>query len=292
MVDISLEGKVALVTGAGPNIGSGISLALSRYGAKVAINDVREDQAAATAKRITSHGGEAMLALGDVSKEEDVSRYVGDVLEQWGHIDILINNAAILGGPGLLEENLEHFNRCVEVTAAGNFLNTKYVALSMIEREIRGSIMCIISSSGYLGVPGMIAYAFHKGGQFNFVRSAAMELAPYGIRVNSYTPTAPEPDNPEFIAAGGYGRGGARPPAPEKPSWWRSTGTLDVRGNFPMGAPSTPTDIGHLIAWVCSDYARLITGCDFVTDGGARAKNSFLKPADDVLGPVPVIPLV
>lgn len=285
-VEISLEGKVALVTGAGPNIGSGISLALSHYGAQVAVNDVNEDAAAATAERITNHGGEAMLALGDVSKEEDVSRYVGEVLKQWGHIDILINNAAILAGTGLLEENLAHFNRAVEVTAAGNFLNTKYVALSMIEREIRGSIMSIISSSGYLGVPGMIAYSFHKGGLFNFVRSAAMELAPYGIRVNSFTPTAPEPDNPDFVRGGGGPR-----QAPERPSWWRSPGTLDVRGNFPMGAPSTPTDIGHCVAWVCSDYARLITGCDFVIDGGARAKNSFLRPSEDTLGPVPVIPL-
>lgn len=285
-MEISLEGKVALVTGAGPNIGSGIALALSRYGAKVACNDVNPEAAAATAGRIEKHGGVASIVPGDVTREGDVTRYVKQVLDEWGRIDILINNAAILAGQGLLEENVEHFNRAVEVTGAGNFLNTKHVALSMIEREIRGSIISIVSSSGYQGVPGMIAYAFHKGGLFNFVRAAAMELAPYGIRVNSFTPTAPEPDNPDFVRSGGQPR-----PQPERPSWWRSPGTIDVRRNFPMGVPSTPTDIGHCVAWVCSDYARLITGCDFVVDGGARAKSFFLTPGEDVLGPVPVIPL-
>lgn len=285
-----LEGRVAIVTGAGPNIGSGIALALSRYGAAVACNDIDPNAAKATAARIEKYGGNAMVIPGDVSREPDVTRNVEDVLSNWGRVDILINNAAILGGRGLLEENLEHFNRAVEVTAAGNFLFTKLVALSMIERRIRGSIVSIISSSGNQGVPGMIAYAFHKSGLFNFVRAAAMELAPYGIRVNSYTPTAPEPDNPDFVAARAAG---AAPAAQqEKPAWWRSPGTIDVKNSFPMGAASTPTDIGHCVAWVCSDYARLITGCDFVVDGGARAKSFFVTPGKDSFGPAPVIPLV
>ncbi len=297
-MDVSLDGKVALVTGAGPNIGSGIALMLSKYGARVACNDIRLEAAAATKRRVERNGGTAMAVQGDVSREEDVKRYVQEVLQAWGKIDILINNAAILGGRGLLDESLENFNRAVEVAAAGNFLNSKHVALSMIERGIKGSIVCIISSSGWQGVPGMIAYGFHKGGLINFVRAAAMDLAPYGIRVNSYSPTAPEPDNPELIAerrAAGVPPIGAAPARqpPERPSWWRSPGRIDVRANFPMGEPSTPTDIGHLIAWLCSDYARLITGCDFVIDGGARAKYWALTPApaNQLAGPLPLIPV-
>jgi NAD(P)-dependent dehydrogenase (short-subunit alcohol dehydrogenase family) len=209
-----------------------------------------------------------------------------------GRIDILVNNAALLGGRGILEESLEDFNRAVSVAAAGNFLNTKHVAISMIERGINGSIVTILSSNAWQGAPGVIAYAFHKGGLANFVRAAAMDLAPYGIRVNSFSPTAPEPDNPELVAELRRSGGGPlRPPPPpgERPPWWRPIGSFDVRRNIPMGAPATPTDIGHCIAWMCSDYARLITGCDFVIDGGARAKYWAYTPPADGAGPLPLV---
>ena len=211
-MELSLAGRVALVTGAGPNIGSGIALALARYGARVACNDVRPDAAEAAVRRIERAGGTAVAVRGDVSDEADVRGYVRRVLDEWGRIDILVNNAALLGGRGILDESLERFNRAVTVAAAGNFLNTKHVAISMIERGIRGSIVSILSSNAWQGAPGVIAYAFHKGGLANFVRAAAMDLAPYGIRVNSFSPTAPEPDNPELVAAGGGRR--RRPPEP------------------------------------------------------------------------------
>jgi NAD(P)-dependent dehydrogenase (short-subunit alcohol dehydrogenase family) len=292
-MDVSLEGKVALVTGSGPNIGSGIALALSRYGARVACNDLRPEAAEAAVRRIERGGGAAMAIPGDVSDEGDVTAYVQAVLDAWGRIDILINNAALLGGRGILEESLDSFNRAVMVAAAGSFLNTKHVAISMIERDIRGSIVCILSSNAWQGAPGVIAYAFHKGGLANFVRAAAMDLAPYGIRVNSFSPTAPEPDNPELVAERRRTGAPLRPPAPpgERPAWWRPTGTFDVRRNMPMGQPSTPTDIGHCVAWMCSDYARLITGCDFVVDGGARAKYWGYTPPEENAGPLPLVRL-
>jgi NAD(P)-dependent dehydrogenase (short-subunit alcohol dehydrogenase family) len=291
-VEVSLEGRVALVTGAGPNIGSGIALALSRYGARVACNDLDAEAAGAAVHRIERHGGAAMALVGDVTDEDDVKRYVSEVLGAWGRIDILVNNAALLGGRGVLEESLEFWNRAVGVAGAGTFLNTKHVAISMIERDIKGSIVNILSSNAWQGCAGVIAYAFHKGGLANFTRAAAMDLAPYGIRVNSYSPTAPRPDNPELLASlpasGGLRRRG---PAPaEHPSWWRETGKIDVRRNLPM-EPSTPTDIGHCVAWLCSDYARLITGCDFVIDGGARAKYWGYTPPEEKADPVPLIPL-
>ena len=291
-MEVSLSGRVALVTGAGPNIGSGIALALARYGAQVACNDVDAEAASASAQRIQRHGGQAMAVVGDVTDEDSVRRYVGDVLDAWGRIDILINNAALLGGRGVLEESLEFWNRAVAVAGTGTFLNTKHVAISMIERGIKGSIVNILSSNAWQGCAGVIAYAFHKGGLANFTRAAAMDLAPYGIRVNSYSPTAPRPDNPELLASlsetGGLRRHFA--PPPDRPSWWRSTGKIDVRSNMPM-EPSTPTDIGHCVAWMCSDYARLITGCDFVIDGGARAKYWGYTPPAEKAEPPPLIPL-
>ena len=294
-VDVSLDGKVALVTGAGPNIGSGIALALARYGARVACNDLVLDAASAAARRITRNGGTGMALSGDVSCEADVVANIAAVLDAWGRIDIVVNNAADLHARGILEEDLASFNRAVTVAAAGNFLFTKHAAIAMIERDIRGSIVSILSSNAWQGAAGFIAYAFHKGGLANFVRAAAMDLAPYGIRVNSFSPTAPRPDNPELLAQwAAEGRTELRPPsrpAADRPSWWRPAGTFDVRRNIPMGEPATPTDIGHCVAWLCSDYARLITGCDFVVDGGARAKYWAYTPPAENAGPAPLIPL-
>ena len=303
-MEISLEGKVALVTGCGPNIGSGIALALARYGAKVAVNDVSKESIDACIARIERNGGEAMPAPGDVTDEAAVQGYIGSVLERWGRIDILVNNAALLGGRGVLDETAEAFQRAVLVSAMGNFLNTKHVGRAMAQRGIKGSIVCISSSNGWNGSAGVCAYAFHKGGVNNFVRAVAMDLAPYGIRVNSFTPTAPNPDNPELLAQWqreGRTPFGLRPGAsgglgaPEGTDEWRKPARFEGPRNpmVPMGTTGTPTDIGHAVAWLCSDYARLITGTDLVVDGGARAKNFAYTPAgpDQLAGPLPLIVL-
>jgi NAD(P)-dependent dehydrogenase (short-subunit alcohol dehydrogenase family) len=303
-VEVSLQGKVALVTGVGPNIGSGIALALARYGARVACNDVDPAAVKACLARIERNGGEAMAAPGDVTDEAAVQGYVGDVLARWGHIDILVNNAALLGGRGVLDETAEFFERAVRVSALGYFLNTKHVGRAMAERGIKGSIICISSSNGWTSSAGIIAYAFNKGGVNNFVRAAAMDLAPYGIRVNSFTPTAPNPDNPELIAErdraglapGGIlnQRGGGLGGPSGDEEWRRPTRWPGQRAPMiPMGTTGTPTDIGHAVAWLCSDYARLITGIDLVVDGGARAKNFAYAPAapEELAGPLPLITL-
>ena len=299
-MEISLEGKVALVTGAGPNIGSGIALALARYGATVACNDIDPAAAQRCVERIERNGGRAIAVPGDVTDEEQVLGYLGATIEEFGHIDVLVNNAALMGGKGVLDESTEFFTRAVQVAALGNFLNTKHVGRHMAERGIRGSIVAVSSSNGWSGSAGVIAYAFHKGGVNNFVRAAAMDLAPYGIRVNSYTPTAPTPDNPELIAERGPGGVLDRPRrngiggATGDEEWRRPSRYTGERAPMvPMGSTGTPTDIGHCVAWLCSDYARLITGCDFVVDGGARAKNFAYAPApaSELAGPVPLVPL-
>jgi NAD(P)-dependent dehydrogenase (short-subunit alcohol dehydrogenase family) len=299
-VDVSLKGKVALVTGAGPNIGSGIALALARYGARVACNDINPDAADAAVRRVERNGGTAIAIPGDVTDEQHVTGYIQTTVDTWGHIDILVNNAALLGGRGVLDESADFFARAVQVAAMGNFLNTKYVGRHMAEHGIRGSVVCVSSSNGWSGTAGVIAYAFHKGGVNNFVRAAAMDLAPYGIRVNSFTPTAPTPDNPELIAEQGPGgvldrgrRVGIGGGTGDEP-WRRPSRWTGERGPLvPMGTTGTPTDIGHCVAWLCSDYARLITGADLVVDGGARAKNFAYSPAApaDLAGPAPLITL-
>lgn len=268
-MDISLSDKVVLVTGTGPNIGSGLALALAKYGARVACNDIRPEQAEAAVRRILRNEGIAMAIPGDVSNETDVKSYVQRVVDAWGKIDVLVNCAGILGGRSVLDYEVEAFNRQLLVNCTGNFLNTKYAARSMIDHGIKGSIICIASSAGWSGQPNNIGYCTSKGGIVNFVRAAAMDLAPYGIRVNSVTPVATQPDNPELVSGSrSAARDGAR---------------------VPMGEQPTPTDYGHVVAFLASDYARLITAADFRVDGGAGAKHWRYMPQGDFAGPAPVI---
>lgn len=300
-MDINLNGKVALVTGAGPNIGSGLALMLGKYGAKVACNDIRAEAAETAVRRLERNGLEAMAIPGDVSDEEQVKAYVQKVIDTWGHIDILINCAGIDGGASVLDFEYARWTRQIMVNLSGNFLNTKWVGRHMVEMGIKGSIVCLASTAGWQGRANSIGYCSSKGGIIQFVRAAAMDLAPYGIRINTFTPTATQVDNPQMLAAraamaGGRGFGfvdlpGATPRAmanqPEQR--YRTGGSADFATMVPMGELPTPTDYGHAVAFLCSDYARLITGADFNVDGGALAKYWPYVPPAEKAGPLPLI---
>jgi len=299
-MEVNLNDKVAIVTGAGPNIGSGLSLMLAKYGAKVACNDIRAEAAEAAVKRIERNGGTAMAIPGDVSNEEDVKNYTQKVLDTWGHIDILINCAGIDGGSNILEFETERWQRQINVNLTGNFLNTKYVARSMVEKGIKGSIISISSTAGHQGRPNSVGYCTSKGGILQFVRAIAMDLAPYGIRINSFTPTSTQADNPDLVAARASGVPGAgfgnlpgfSPRANaggQQNEQFRTGGTSPFATMVPLGELPTPTDYGHMIAWICSDFARLVTGTDFRVDGGALAKYWPYIPPEEKAGPLPLI---
>ena len=253
-----LEGKVAIVTGAGPNIGSGVAYGLAMHGAKVACNDVNPDAAEAAAQRIRADGGDAIALPGDVTDEAAVRDYVRHVEDHWGKIDILVNNAAILGGRGVLEFPLEDYERQCRVILTGNFLNTRYVAKSMIERGIRGSIICTLSTAAWSGT-GSIGYCTAKGGVVNFIRSCAVELSQYGIRVNGFTPIATQPDNPEIL--------------PQWEARQAQAGNGPRQLTTPLGRQPTPTDYAPAVVFLASDESLMVTGIDIKVDGGASAKH-------------------
>ncbi len=301
-MDVNLNGKVALVTGVGPNIGSGLALMLGKYGAKVACNDVRPEVAQATVERLERNGVEALSIPGDVSNEEEVKAYVQRVVDEWGHIDILINCAGIDGGASVLEFEAERWTRQIAVNLSGNFFNTKWVGRHMVEKGIKGSIICIISTAGWQGRANSVGYCSSKGGIIQFVRAAAMDLAPYGIRINSFTPTATQVDNPDILrareAAGVRGPMGFPPLPGQSPrenaggqpvEEFRTGGTADFVAMSPLGELPTPTDYGHVVAWMCSDYARLVTGTDWGVDAGALAKYWPYVPPAEKRGPLPLI---
>lgn len=253
-----LEGKVALVTGTGPNIGSGLAYGLAMHGAKVACNDLSPEAAEKAAERIRADGGEAMALPGDVTNADEVRNYVRKVEDEWGKIDVLVNNAAILGGRGVLEYDYDAYERQVRVITSGNFLNTKYVAHSMIERGIRGSIICTLSTAAWSGT-GSVGYCTGKGGIVNFIRSCAVELAQYGIRVNGFTPIATQPDNPEIV------------------DQWNARQTQATGGArqlfTPMGRQPTPTDYVPAVVFLASDESLMISGIDIKVDGAASSKH-------------------
>ena len=304
-MEINLNGKVALVTGVGPNIGGGLALMLGKYGAKVACNDIRAEAVHSTVERLQRNGIDAMAVPGDVSDEEQVKAYVQKVVDEWGHIDILINCAGIDGGASVLDFEGDRWTRQIMVNLSGNFFNTKWVGRQMVERGIKGSIICIVSTAGWQGRANSVGYCSSKGGIIQFVRAAAMDLAPYGIRINSFTPTATQVDNPELVAAraaagqggGPFGMTGLPGQTPRENAGGqddqphRTGGSADFASMVPLGELPTPTDYGHVVAWMCSDYARLITGTDYTVDGGAMAKYWPYMPPAEKAGPLPLIPM-
>ena len=256
-----LAGKVAIVTGTSPNIGGGIAQGLADEGARVACVDVVADNARQCAAWITQRGGDALGLPCDVTDEAEVQAMVRQVGETWGTVDVLVNNAGILGGLSVLEMPLERWNRQLAVNLTGTFLCTKHVARLMVERGTRGSIVVIVSTAGHQGQAGNIGYCTSKSGLLNFTRAAAMDLARHGIRVNSLTPTATDVEE-GMTRAVDWGR--SRPE--------RGGRLLDFRKMVPMGRLPSPRHYARAAVFLASDDAEMITGFDLRVDAGAIAK--------------------
>src|SRR5262249_39800638 len=188
-----LAGKVALVTGCGPNINGGIAYGLADEGAKLVCVDRRLDYATACAKAIKERGGEAVGIVCDVTEDVTVRAAIGQAETAFGPIDVLVNGAALQIRKGLLDVSLDEFRRQLDVCLGGTLLFAKHVARSMIDHGRRGSIIKIGSTEAHQGNIGNIAYGTAKAGLLNFTRAAAMELAEFGIRVNSLSPTGTDP---------------------------------------------------------------------------------------------------
>jgi len=267
-----LKDKVAVVTGASPNIGGGIAEGLAEEGAAIIAVDARAENAADCARFINGAGGKALAVTCDVTDEVQVEAAVAAGLAAFGKIDILVNNAAIFNKKGVLDMPLIEWRRQTDIILTGAFLFTKYVAHSMIDRGVQGgAILNIISTAGHQGEPGNIAYSTSKCGLLNFTRSAAMELVGHGIRVNSLTPTATDPAE-MFERAERWGRE-ARSPA-------RLTALMEpFRKGVPMQALPRPSDYGVAAAFLVSDDAAMITGTDLRVDAGAVARYWAWDPA-------------
>jgi NAD(P)-dependent dehydrogenase (short-subunit alcohol dehydrogenase family) len=258
---VRLEGKIAIVTGTSPNIGGGIAEGLAEEGATVVCVDLAADNASQCAEAIRRRGGQALGITCDVTDEGQVEAMVARARETYGGVDVLVNNAGILGGLSVLEMPVERWNRQIAVNLTGTFLCTKHVARAMVAGRRRGSIVVVVSTAGHQGQAGNIAYSTSKSGLLNFTRAAAMDLARHGIRVNSLTPTATDTEEAADRAVA-WGR-----PRPEP----RPRG-LDFAKMVPMGKLPSPHHYARAVAFLASDDAELITGTDLRVDAGAIAK--------------------
>lgn len=257
-----LHDRVGVVTGTGPNIGTGIALALSAAGADVACVDRNPAYAQACAKEVQAAGGRAVGVAADVTDEAAVEALVRTVVDDLGRIDILVNGAAFYNEKGILEMPVDEWRAQLDVILAGAFLCTRAVARHMIDRGVAGSVVNLASTAGHQGQPGNIAYATAKAGILNFTRAAAMDLAPFGIRVNSVTPTSTAvAEADERAARFGVDASGAE----------RIDRLERRRALLPLGRLPHPNDYGQAVVFLASDQARMVTGTDLRVDSGALA---------------------
>ena len=244
-----LDGKVAIVTGAGRNIGEAIAHAFAEEGARVAVVDWLEERAQAVAGAVNAEREGAALAVTcDVTKSGDVERMVGDVVGRWGRIDVMVNNVGVVDRTNVLELPESEWDRVTGVSLKSVFLCTKYAAKQMVEQGEGGRIVNLASTSGHRGRDNATAYPAAKGGVLNLTRALAVQLAQYAIRVNSITPNRVLTE--------------AEPGAPDRN---RPVDNL-------IGRPCTPRDVALAAVFLASADADFITGIDLPVDGGVLAR--------------------
>ena len=272
---MKLEGKTALVTGTSPNIMGGIAEGLAAEGARTVCVDINPGYAYACAQSITQDGGQAMGLACDVTDEEQVKATVARAEEAYGGIDILVNGATVFNWKGVLDMPVEEWRHQTDVILTGAFLFTKHVARRMIDQDRKGCIINIISTAGHQGEPGNVGYGTSKGGLINFTRSVAMELAQYGIRVNSLTPTATDPTE----GAGRAARWGVEWPTPRLGE--RARGLLqDASSGVPLQKLPSPRHYASAAVFLASEDAEMITAFDLRVDAGAVSRYWIWNPGE------------
>jgi NAD(P)-dependent dehydrogenase (short-subunit alcohol dehydrogenase family) len=243
----SLEGLSVIVTGAGRNVGEAISRELVSRGARVAVVDLDRESADRVAKVLNEERpGSAVSLAADVSSPEDVQQMVDAAWDGFGSVNTLVNCVAITDRPtNVLELSDDRWDQVLQVCLTSAFLTSKYVARRMVDSGTHGVIIHIGSTSGFFARRNAIAYPTAKAGLYALVRSIALQLGGYGIRVNTVSPNKV-----------GSPVGQAEEPAGRE------------RKNL-IGRACTPQDIANAVAFMVSEEASFVTGTDLLVDGGA-----------------------
>jgi 3-oxoacyl-[acyl-carrier protein] reductase len=243
-----LEGRVAVVTGAGGGLGGAICSALALAGAAVAAVDVERGKAERVAESVSREGARCSAFETDVSDRSSVEEMAERVAGEFGGVDILVNNAAIYPSRPWTEITEEEWDEVLAVNLKGYFLCARAVYPQMRGRG-RGRVLNVASITFFIGFANLLDYVSSKGGVVGFTRTLAREVGPEGITVNAISPGA-FPTNAEKIH-----------PDPEGYNRW----VLDQQSIKRRG---TPEDIGNVVAFLASDAASFITGQTVEVDGG------------------------
>ena len=246
-----LDGKIAIVTGAGSGFGEGIARRFAQEGAAVVVNDINAEGGERVRHGIEAAGGRAMFCRGDVGSDADVAMLVQFALERFGGLDVVVNNAGTTHrNQPMLDVGEEEFDRIYRVNVKSLFLTARH-AVPHFRKQKRGSFITIASTAGVRPRPGLTWYNGSKGAAIVTSRSMAAELAPDNIRVNVINPVAGE------TAMLGEFMGEDTPAMRAK-----------FIATIPLGRLSLPSDIATAAVFFASDEAGFITGACLEVDGG------------------------
>ena len=271
-----LEGKVAIITGAGTGIGEAIAHKFAREGARLLLNGLPSDPVPDVAAAIAAAGGEVETFLGDISEEATAQTCVDRAIARFGRLDVLVNNAGVF--VAIVETDgyrIEDFDRTLRANLRTAFLMTKF-ALPHLQKT-RGNILCTGSEAGFNGSPGCTPYGGTKGFLHAFVMGVAVEQAQHGVRANCVCPGAID----TAWTRAGYG--------PMDQAMADS-----IEDTIPMGRRGTPEEMANLFAFLASDEASYVTGALLLADGActpAKGAMGHMVPPGLRVPPRGVLPL-
>lgn len=249
-----VAGKVALVTGGGSGIGRATALAFAREGAKVVVADVVTEGGEETVRLVNAAGGEATFVKADVAKAAEVETLIKKTVETYGRLDCAFNNAGIEGAIAPTADcTEENWDRVVDIDLKGVWLCMKY-EISQMLKQGSGAIVNTASVAGLVGFQGIPAYVAAKHGVNGLTKTAALEYAKSGIRVNAVCP------------------GVIHTPMVERafrssPQFGEAATALE-----PVGRLGKPEEIAEAVVWLCLDAASFVTGLPMAVDGGLVAQ--------------------
>ena len=249
-----LDGKIALITGAGSGIGRASALTFAREGAKVAVADKLVDGGQETVRIVEAAGGTASFIEVDVSDAASVEAMVNATVETYGRIDCAYNNAGIEGQVAPTDSYADDmFDKVIAVNLTGVWLCMKYEIPRLLEHG-GGAIVNTASGAGLIGVAGLSAYVASKHGVIGLTKTAALEYAKSGIRVNAVCPGLIQTPMVERLTA-------------DQPQLGEALVAME-----PVGRTGRPEEIAESVVWLCSDAASFVTGHAMSVDGGFVAQ--------------------
>lgn len=269
-----LAGKVAIVFGAGPNIGGTIAHFLAREGAMVAVSDVNADAAEETVAFIRGKGHQAFALRGNATVATDVEEVVAKTVERFDRVDVAVNMAGRVHWSHVLDMDLDDWNESVLSFPTAGLLTTKAVARAMINGGHGGSIIHLLSTAAHFGEASGTAYTSSKAALLSFARSSAMDLAQYGIRVNTVTPCAMEHQLWTLM------KDEVLDPAWQRPDTMSFYSRDEYLKMLPLQRFPRASDLAWATVFLASDEAAIITGIDIPVDAGLRYKYPTWVPGN------------